>query len=265
MLLTANRKYFNVYLYTNTRFETLGEEVRVNSLEQDTFDAIEKPDSLRREVYERIKSAIVGRRLNPGERLDEKTLSESLGVSRTPVREALSRLDHEGLVYSCARRGVFVQRFTIKDVLEIIEMREVLEGLATRLFTQRASELERKKLRAIVEPYTTANVGDLIDEYNRDNVRFHDLIMLGSGNSRLVQSLRNLYDHYAMATTVRIIALTKRGGRSVDEHHAIVEAILARDAPLAEQLMRTHIRAVADDVRDNLVEIEASVRRAYEG
>jgi DNA-binding GntR family transcriptional regulator len=217
--------------------------------------AIKKPESLRREVYERIKTAIVTKKFSPGQRLEEKYLSDSLEVSRTPIREALTRLEHEGLVGSITNRGSFVKRFTVEDILEIMELREVTEGLAARLFAQRAGEKEVKRLRETMEPFTIENVDDDIDEYNQANVEFHNTLMRGARNSRLVSALENLYDHYAVATTLRIIPLTRRGRRSLQEHLRIIEAIQDGEAGKAEDEMRQHIRSIAEDFARSSAEI----------
>ncbi len=215
--------------------------------EKRPIQAIEKPESLRKEVYERIKNAIVTNKFNPGQRLEEKYLSDSLEVSRTPIREALTRLEHEGLVGSIANRGSFVKRFTVKDILEILELREVNEGLAARLFAERAAEQDVMELRGTMTPFNVDTVEDNIDEYNQANVEFHNIVMQGARNGRLVAALENLYDHYAVATTLRIIPLTKRGARSLREHLRIIAAIEERDSQKAEEEMRLHIRSIIDD------------------
>ena len=211
------------------------------------IQAIKKPESLRKEVYERIKNALVTNQFHPGQRLEEKYLSDFLQVSRTPIREALTRLEREGLVGSIANRGSFVKRFSVNDILEIMEMREVAEGLAARLFTERADEEEKRHLRETMEPFTIDTVENDIDKYTQANVVFHRTIMRGAGNDRLVATLENLYDHYAVATHRRIIPLTKRERRSLQEHLRVIEAVEEGDSHKAEQEMRQHLRSITDD------------------
>jgi DNA-binding GntR family transcriptional regulator len=197
-------------------------------------------------VYEELKSAIVDLRLAPGEPLREATLAERLGVSKTPIREALTRLEQEGLVETTSFKGAVVTKYSRQDLIEIYELRELLENAAARAAAQSMAEQDRVHLDRIARESRRLQSGQdavalaaLISEFDAvlfDQVRNHRIQVL-------IENLR--------AHLTRIGQLTAeipgRIDASVDEHEKIVEAIAARDPGLAEQRMREHIRSVRDD------------------
>jgi DNA-binding GntR family transcriptional regulator len=217
---------------------------------------INKPESLRQEVYERIKEAILSNQFTPGQKLDETKIGQMLGVSRTPVREALSRLAQENLAISEPNRGVFVARITRENLPEILELREVLEGLAVRVFTNRGEQKLFDQLQEIMAPFTLENVEQQIDDYNMANVRFHNTIIMGSQRKRLITSLEELYDHLAFAKSLRLISIANRPGKSLVEHFDLIAAITSRDSVRSEALMRSHIASLRADVLANFNLIE---------
>jgi GntR family transcriptional regulator, rspAB operon transcriptional repressor len=197
-------------------------------------------------VYEELKGAIVDLRLAPGEPLREATLAEQLGVSKTPIREALTRLEQEGLVETTSFKGAVVSSYSRQDLLEIYELRELLENAAARAAAESMSEPARARLgRIAAESRRLRGGGDrallaaLISEF--DDVLFDQV-----RNSRIRALVENLRAHLT-----RIGHLTAgipgRIDASVDEHERIVEAIAAHDPALAEQRMREHIRSVCQD------------------
>ena len=220
--------------------------------------AIENSNNLRTEVYKRIKESIIKHYFLPGMKLDEKQISEKLEVSRTPVREAFNRLVQEGLVNIETGRGVFVSRVTAQDLIEVLYMREVLEGLAARLFTERAEEEDIRKLEKILEPYTEDNVESLLEEYNLANVEFHNFIIEGTKNSRLISTVYNLYDHLTLAKVGQFIKVTGRSVKSLKEHKKIILAITKRDSKKAEDLIKEHICSLRNDILDNLDKIKST-------
>jgi GntR family transcriptional regulator, rspAB operon transcriptional repressor len=207
-------------------------------------------------VYEELKSAIVDLRLAPGEPLREATLADRLGVSKTPIREALTRLEQEGLVETTSFKGAVVTRYSRQDLVEIYELRELLENAAVRAAAQSMAEQDLARLERIVSESRRLQAGKdqggkhrggqdrgelaaLITEFDAvlyDQVRNHRI-------QALIENMR--------AHLTRIGQLTAeipgRIDASVDEHEKIVEAIAARDPALAEQCMREHIRSVRDD------------------
>lgn len=220
----------------------------MSARDEHSLTAIKKPESLKQEVYDRIKTAILTNQLAPAQKLDETKIGDLLGVSRTPVREAFTRLAYEGLVFSSPNRGIYVTRITPDDLMEILEIREVLEGLAAASFTNRADAAEVERLAATMQPFTLDNVETLTEEYSLANVEFHNLIMEGAQNERLTRSLNSLYDHLALAKELHLISTTKRAKRSLEEHHRIIAAVRAGDAAEAERQMRLHLGSLRDDV-----------------
>lgn len=190
-------------------------------------------------AYARIRAAIREGSLAPGERLTETDLAARFGVSRTPVRQAIARLEAEGLLTHEARRGLTVTRPDHQQVVELYVMREVLEGAAARLAAQHASETEIAAMAEIVEHEPDA-FGDAraLAEVNQ---RLHGLLYLAAHNRYLLRSLEQL-----AATMSLLPTLLTRGGRAEQahaEHRAIIAGILARDGAVAEAAARAHARA----------------------
>ncbi len=197
-------------------------------------------------VYEELKEAIVGLRLPPGQPLREAALAEQLGVSKTPIREALARLQQDGLAETTSFKGAVVTGYSRQDLVEIYELRELLESSAARLAAQSMSDADRARLdqimiesRALWDGSDPVKLAARIAEF--DVVLFDQV-----QNGRIRALIENLGAHMT-----RIGELTAEiPGRiqtSVDEHEKIVEAIAARDPDLAEQRMREHIHSVRDE------------------
>jgi DNA-binding GntR family transcriptional regulator len=197
-------------------------------------------------VYEELKSAIVDLRLAPGDPLREATLADQLGVSKTPIREALTRLEQEGLVETTSFKGAVVTGYSRQDLLEIYELRELLENAAARTAAESMADADRDRLdricresRKLKKNHDAVGLAALISAF--DDVLFEQV-----RNSRIRALIENLRAHLT-----RIGHLTAEiPGRieaSVDEHEKIVQAIAARDPELAERQMREHIRSVRDD------------------
>ena len=141
---------------------------------------IELNFSLKDRIYDALKETIADMNIYEGEgepRLDERQLSEDLGVSRTPVREAIARLEQEGLVRIVPRRGVFVARKTKQEVLEMITVWAALESMAARLITENASDQEIAGLRELFTTVEGDRIQANIDEYSTMNIRFHQAIL----------------------------------------------------------------------------------------
>ncbi|MBR0671244.1 GntR family transcriptional regulator [Neoroseomonas soli] len=190
-------------------------------------------------AYARIRAAIREGSLAPGERLTETDLAARFGVSRTPVRQAIARLEAEGLLTHESRRGLTVTRPDHQQVVELYVMREVLEGAAARLAAQHASETEIAAMAEIVEHEAEA-FGDA-RALAEANQRLHGLLYLAAHNRYLLRSLEQL-----AATMALLPTLLTRGGRAEQahaEHRAILAAILTRDGAAAEDAARRHARA----------------------
>jgi DNA-binding GntR family transcriptional regulator len=182
-------------------------------------------------------------------RLDERSLAERLGVSRTPVREALSRLEQEGLVRTIPRRGAFVVRKSKAEILEMIYAWAALESMAARLVTENASDDELRELHSFLDPYNdSAEARAHIDEYSETNIRFHQKIIKLSKSELLIDLTKNLFVHMK-SIRARTIKERDRTSQSIIDHARIIEALENRQTELAEKLVRDHALALADHVR----------------
>lgn len=210
--------------------------------------------SLKDKVYASLKEAIMAMDIYAhGEelRLDERQLSVDLGVSRTPIREAISRLEQEGFVRVVQRRGVFVIRKTKKEVLDMIAMWAALESMAARLATQHATDEELAALRQHYANSENDESRAHIDEYSKQNILFHQTILQMSKNKLIIQTAENLFAHMRSIRTQTIGELD-RVERSIIDHQHIIDALESRDTDKAENLVRLHTLDLALHVEQNV-------------
>jgi DNA-binding GntR family transcriptional regulator len=195
---------------------------------------------LREVVFESLREAIIQGILRPGERMMELQLADELGVSRTPVREAIRKLELEGFVVMVPRKGAYVAGITDKDIIDVFEVRAALESLAAGLAAQRITEEEMEKLERsmvqISEIATSADIHALVHE----DTQFHEIIYRASRNQRLTLILTNLQD---VIQRFRLTTLSRPGRtrEALEEHRQLVEAISERNAELAQRLAWEHI------------------------
>ncbi|HZO94665.1 MAG TPA: GntR family transcriptional regulator [Candidatus Baltobacteraceae bacterium] len=216
--------------------------------------AIRADTSISVRVYDAIKQAITETNLyeiDPADlRLDERELAARLGVSRTPIREALVRLEHEGLVTSIPRRGYLIARKSKAELIEIILTWAALESMAARLAAQHASDDALHSLREIFAGFEGERLAAELDEYSDANLRFHARIIELSGNETLRRTAEGILIHMR-AIRHRTIGENQRFERSIVDHRHIIEAIERRDAEEAERLVRDHALALAAHVDAN--------------
>jgi DNA-binding GntR family transcriptional regulator len=197
-------------------------------------------DSMPDRIYEGIKTDIVSLRLAPGAILSEPSLAVQYGVSRTPVREALRRLEQDGLIYSIPRRGTFVTQASLQDVMEIDQIREILEPAAARLA---AAAVRDSELDAAEEKLREARAGGDSEAahlaYLLADSALHDLVLQATGNRILLETVRALHNR---TSAVRYATRLGRTREAVDELDAILYALRERNGSAAEQAMRTHLR-----------------------
>lgn len=211
---------------------------------------------LKDRVYDALKSAIVsmgGYQVEGGSqsRLDERTLAEELGVSRTPVREAITRLEQEGLVKIVPRRGAFVVRKTKKEIVEIIYVWAALESMAARMAIQSATDEQIAQLRKLFVTFTESHQAKAqIDEYSERNIDFHQKLISLSGCDLLSETAAGLFIHMRMIRH-ETIKEGDRSERSMVDHLSIIEALEARDTELAERLVREHTLTLAEHINNN--------------
>jgi DNA-binding GntR family transcriptional regulator len=213
---------------------------------------------LKDRTYRALKDAITSMNIYAGSgelRLDERQLSEDLGVSRTPVREAMARLEQEGLLRIVARKGAYVVRKTKAEILEMITVWAALESMAARLITVSASDDEIATLRRMFATFDSREITANFDEYSDTNVRFHQAI-IRLGKSRLIQELAdNLFLHM-QSIRAATIGEDDRANRSIIDHMHIIEALEARDTELAEKLVREHTLNLAAHVEKHVDYLE---------
>jgi len=198
--------------------------------------------SFRDQAYAAIKQAITEADIYAKReeiRLDERQLSVALGVSRTPIREAMALLEQEGFLRTESRRGVFIVRKTKKQVIEMIEMWAALESMAARLATLNASDADIASLRHMFDEFRNAAPADHIDEYSDANIAFHQAIIRLSGSHLMGKTIENLFIH-VRAIRRMTISQRDRAERSIADHMRIIEALEKRDTELAERLVRQH-------------------------
>ena len=191
-------------------------------------------------VYETLREAIKTGGLTPGERLMEIQLAEELGVSRTPVREAIRKLELERFVVMIPRRGTYVANLSLKDINEVFEIRAALDGLAAGLAAERITEEELEQLeRLLVE------ISEHIDQHDNEKIvatdeAFHDILYRASRNERLVGIIYNLREQF---TRFRSVSINYPGRlqNTLEEHRQLVEAIARREPDMAQQKAREHI------------------------
>jgi DNA-binding GntR family transcriptional regulator len=198
--------------------------------------------SLKEQAYARIKEAIANTDIYSDRqplRLDERELMKALGVSRTPVREALSILEQEGFVRTVPRRGIFIVRKSKREMIEMIQMWAALESMAARLATLTASDAEIGKLRHLFDEFQSSPPAEHLDEYSDANIAFHQAIIRLGGSRLIEDATHNLFLH-VRAIRRATISQNNRAARSIIEHLRIIEALERRDTELAERLTRQH-------------------------
>jgi DNA-binding GntR family transcriptional regulator len=207
--------------------------------------------SLGSQAYQELRRIILEGQIRPGKKVNEGELAKALGISRTPIREAINRLEKEGLVEIFPQRGAFVIQFTEKDVYELFLIRENLEGLAARLAAEKIAPANLEKLEACVEGFREPFQKKDIERYSREDFKFHQTIVLLSDARRLVKLVSLLHDH------IRMFRLTTRGvpdrmKASLADHRRIIEAMRRKNPEEAERSMRQHLQRVRDGVMENI-------------
>ena len=202
---------------------------------------------LRELVFEALREAIIDARLKPGERLMEIQLAEDLGVSRTPVREALRKLELEGFVVMIPRKGAYVADISLKEIVEVFEIRGALEGLAAELAAERASDDKIEEMeRCLVELSKAIDHKDLGRIVEVDT-EFHDMLYASGRNERLGQILSLLREQIQRFRT-RTMTHPARMKVALEEHRRIIEAVAARNGELARDLAQEHIESAENSL-----------------
>lgn len=207
---------------------------------------------LRDVVFNTLRQAILRGELKPGERLMEIQLANKLGVSRTPIREAIRKLELEGLVLMIPRRGAEVAEITEKSLRDVLEVRGALEELAVKLACQKITDAQIAELRAAEKEFEMALQSGDVSVYAEADVKFHDVIYRATDNQRLIQLLFNLREQM-YRYRVEYLKREEAHETLLVEHKRIIETIANRDMEAAVDAVCKHIdnqvSAVIDTIR----------------
>ena len=207
---------------------------------------------LRDVVFNTLRQAILRGELKPGERLMEIQLANKLGVSRTPIREAIRKLELEGLVLMIPRRGAEVAEITEKSLRDVLEVRGALEELAVKLACQKITDAQIQELRVAEKAFELALQSGDVTTYAEADVKFHDVIYIATDNQRLIQLLSNLREQM-YRYRVEYLKREEAHETLLIEHKRIIETIAKRDMDAAVDAVCQHIdnqvSAVIDTIR----------------
>lgn len=195
---------------------------------------------LRDVVFNTLREAILKGNLRPGERLMELQLADKLGVSRTPIREAIRMLEQEGLAVTIPRRGAEVAKMTLKDMEDVLEIRDALDELAVRLACERISDEQIRRLIGEQETFADSTRSKDVKEIADSDVRFHDIIYEATGNVKLVTMLNNLREQ-VYRYRLEYIKDPQNYPKLIAEHEAIITSVKNRDADRAVAEMHAHV------------------------
>ncbi len=213
----------------------------------------------REKAYEYLRASVLSGRFTPGERLTEKRLAGELGISRTPIREALHKLESEGLIAPLGTRGFTVSRDSKEEVEELFEIRAVLEGYALRVIAGRITDPVLRQLEEAVEKAEDALKSQSLDEVFRWNTQFHDTL------HELIADKHRLYDQmvtmrkYVLRYRKDTLQSPEGGRRTLEGHRRILLALQLRDPDLCERVMREHIQKAERDALQSLFEQDEEV------
>jgi DNA-binding GntR family transcriptional regulator len=196
-------------------------------------------------------------------RMDERQIAESLGISRTPIREALARLAQDDLVQIVPRKGVFVRRKSREEILDMVVVWAALESMAARLATTNATDADLESLRRFAMKHSSAAGRADIEEYSDANIKFHQTILELSGCALLRTTADGLFTHMK-AVRRRAMGESDRARRSVADHMQIIEALTERDGDLAARRVREHTMRLHDHISKTWTRLEnlSSARNA---
>lgn len=195
---------------------------------------------LRDVVFNTLRQAILRGELKPGERLMEIHLADRLGVSRTPIREAIRKLELEGLVTMIPRRGAEVARITEKNLRDVLEVRRALDAFSCELACDRITKQEEEELRRACEEFADATTTRDATVIAAADVRLHDIIVRAAGNDRLTELINNLSEQM-YRYRFEYIKDTSNHDKLIEEHRIIYESIVKKDKQTAARTAKLHI------------------------
>lgn len=202
---------------------------------------------LRDVVFNTLRHAILKGELEPGERLMEIALAQKLGVSRTPIREAIRKLELEGLVVMVPRKGAEVADITEKDLRDVLEVRTALEELSIELAMKNMSDDDYEQLIKANETFAKDSEGDDLIKIAESDVAFHEIIYMATGNKRLIQIINNLREQM-YRYRLEYIKDKSSHARLVEEHDRIIEAMRRNDTAAAKAAIKLHVENQEENI-----------------
>jgi DNA-binding GntR family transcriptional regulator len=203
--------------------------------------------SVREKTYEHLKSDIFAGRFAPGERLAEEHLAEELGVSRTPVREALHKLEQDGMIEPLESRGFCIPKDSVEEIEDLFELRTVLEGYTLKIICQRISEEQIATLEGIVDKAENALRRKRIEEVFTLNTQFHDMLHDLVADKRRFHSMIVNMRKYILRYRKDTLQYLGAAKRAIDGHRQILLALRLKECDLCERVMRIHIQQSKED------------------
>ncbi len=204
------------------------------------YEKKDSEGSLGGRIFLQLQNDIINGKYKEGDSLIETKLSEELGVSRTPIREAIRQLELEGLVQSIPNKGAIVKGITVQDIEDIYTIRMMIEGLAARWAAEKITDSELEQLKEIIEFeefYTAKNDAVHLQQFDS---RFHDIIFSASKSKPLMHTL-STFHHYVQTARIASLASPGRAQKALEEHRAILQAIAEHDPEKAEKLTTQHV------------------------
>jgi DNA-binding GntR family transcriptional regulator len=198
--------------------------------------------NIRQNVYKSIRDYIVSNEVPPGAKINEDELAKNLGVSKTPVREALSKLAHEGIVEIIPNRGAFKIKLSKVDLSEILMIRETLEGLSFRLAIPNINDKEVKKLKALLDEFDENDLEKSYTRYPEAHLKFHTILHLLSKKPRLIRIIQGMFDLIHMVR-LQYFSNIENVRRSLKFHRELIDALEKKDAELAVTIRKNMLRA----------------------
>ena len=216
-------------------------------MKDDMTMAINEYLPLRDVVFNTLRQAILKGELEPGERLMEIALAQKLGVSRTPIREAIRKLELEGLVVMVPRKGAEVADITEKDLRDVLEVRTALEELSIELAMKNMNDDDCKQLTEANKLFAKDSEGDDLIKIAEADVAFHELIYMATGNKRLIQMINNLREQM-YRYRLEYIKDKSTHARLVDEHNRIIDAMVKNDVAAAKAAIKLHVENQEENI-----------------
>jgi DNA-binding GntR family transcriptional regulator len=201
-------------------------------------------------IYSELRRSIIMGRRQPGERLDLEALAKSYGTSVTPIRDALQMLSQEGMVTIKPRSGYFVTHVTLKQLRDLLDLRQILEVASIERAAMRITEKQLEELERVHAGYTGSDE-ESYDRYMEENRRFHCLIAQASGNQELTEALGRLHDRL-----VRFMVISYMGESLERRHARIIEVLRSRDVAAAGQAMLDEVNETRDAILERVIEEE---------